>query len=68
MKITNFCIAKLLAYLYPDLAVLGSIPSITKLFSDKKIVDVGEVNQRHCVEESGPWLENVDQTHLVLAS
>ena len=27
-----------------------------------------EVNQRCCLEESGLWLENVDQGHLVLAS
>ena len=26
------------------------------------------VNQRHCFEESGQWLKNVDRTHLVLAS
>ena len=26
------------------------------------------VNQRRCLEESGQRLENVDQTHLVLAS
>ena len=26
------------------------------------------VNQRRSFEESGRWLENVDQTHLVLAS
>ena len=33
-----------------------------------KKVDLVEVNQGHCLEESGQWLENVDQTHLVLAS
>ena len=27
-----------------------------------------DVNQRHCLEERGQWLENVDSTHLVLAS
>ena len=32
------------------------------------MVDVAEVNQRQCLEESGQWLENVDRTHLVLAS
>ena len=25
-----------------------------------KIVDVAEVNQQRCLEESGLWLENVD--------
>ena len=30
-----------------------------------KITDIAEVNQRHWLEESGQWLENVD---LVLAS
>ena len=33
-----------------------------------KIIDVVEVNQWPWLEESGPWLENVDQTYLVLAS
>ena len=37
-------------------------------FSDEKIIYVAEVNQRCWLEESGQWLENVDQTHLVLAS
>ena len=39
--------------------------SITEL---RPIVDVVEVNQRGCLEESEQWSENVDQTHLVLAS
>ena len=26
------------------------------------------MNQWHCLEESGQWLENVDQTHQVLVS
>ena len=33
-----------------------------------KFVAVTEVNQQRCLEESGQWLENVDRTHLVLAS
>ena len=33
-----------------------------------KIVDVADVNLWRCLEKSGQWLENVDQTHLVLAS
>ena len=31
-------------------------------------MDVAEVNQRHWLEESRQWLENVDRTHLVLGS
>ena len=31
-------------------------------------VDVAEVYTRNCLEESGQFLENVDPTHLVLAS
>ena len=34
----------------------------------QKIVDVAKVNLRRCFEKSGQWLENVDRTHLVLAS
>ena len=33
-----------------------------------KFVAATEVNQQRCLEESGQWLENVDCTHLVLAS
>ena len=33
-----------------------------------KIIHVSEVNERHWLEESGLWLENVDNAHLVLAS
>ena len=33
-----------------------------------KIVDVPEFNQWRCLEKSGQWLENVDHTHLILAS
>ena len=36
--------------------------------SEAQIVNVAEVNHPCCFEESGQWLENVDQTHLVLAS
>ena len=32
------------------------------------MLDVAEVNQQCCLEESGQWLENVGWTHLVLAS
>ena len=50
-----------------DPAALGLIPSITKNIFEEKIVDVDEVNQWHCLEEIGQRLENVDQTHLILA-
>ena len=43
---------------------LGSIPSI----SGEIIVDVAEVNQWCCLEESEQRLENVDQTYPVLAN
>ena len=46
----------------PDPAALGSISNVLE------IVDVAEVNQQFCSEESGQRLENVDRTHLVLAS
>ena len=57
-----------LAYLLPDPAALGSIPGIPKKISKEKIVNVVAVNQWHCREERGQWLENVDGTHPVLAS
>ena len=37
-------------------------------FLEVNIVNVAEVNQWPCLEESGQWLENVDQTHLILTS
>ena len=37
-------------------------------FFEEKIINVAEVNSQHWLEESGQWLDNVDQTHLVLAS
>ena len=43
-------------------AAWGSNPSVLT------IMDVAEVNQQHWLVESGQWLENVDRTHLVLAS
>ena len=51
-----------------DPVAWGSIPSIPKKNLGKKIVDVAEVYQRGCLEESGHCLENVDQTHLVQTS
>ena len=38
-----------------------------KKFSGK-IINFAEVNQWCWLEDSGQWLENVDRTHLVLAS
>ena len=52
----------------PGPPALVSIPTVPEFFSEEKIADVAEVNQWHCLEESGQWLENVDRTHLVLAS
>ena len=49
-------------------AALDSIPSIPPKNFRGKVIDVAEVNQRHWVEESGLWHENVDRTHLHLAS
>ena len=43
------------------------LPVFQKMFRGN-IIDVAEVNQRRWLEESGQWLENVDRTHLVLAS
>ena len=37
-------------------------------FSEVKIVHVAEVNQWHCLEESGQRLENFNQTHQFLAA
>ena len=45
-----------------------SIPSVADFFSEEKMVDVVEVNEQCWLEESEQWLENVDQTHRVLAS
>ena len=39
-----------------------------EIFSEEKIVNVDEVNQRRCSEESGQRLENVYCMHLILAS
>ena len=38
------------------------------IFFGGKIIDVAWVNQQRWLEESGQWLENVDQTHVVQAS
>ena len=52
-------------------SILASRPSCTivpEIFSEEKNVHIAEVNQIRCFEESGQWLQNVDWTHLVLAS
>ena len=46
-------IAQWLAYLLPDPAAPGLITSVSKNVSEEKIVDIAEVNQWRCSEESG---------------
>ena len=59
--LSNRSIAQWLAYLLPDPATPGLIPSIPEIFfEEEKLSDVAAVNQRHCFEESGRLLENVD--------
>ena len=54
-------------YLFLNPAAPGLIRSIPKKMSGE-IVDISKVNYRCCLEESGQWPENVDRTHLALAS
>ena len=61
-------IAQWLAYLLTDPAAQGLIHNVYKKNSKEKIVDVAGINHLCCLEKSGRWLENVDPTHLVLAS
>ena len=35
----------------------SSIPSTPKNFSEENIVDISEVNQWRCLEDSGQWLD-----------
>ena len=56
----------MLAYLLPDPAAPGSIPSIPKKIQRKEMTNVAGVYCRRWLEESGQRLENVDPTHLVL--
>ena len=56
-------------------SILASGPSCTEFDSKssqknsvEKIVHAADLKQQHCLEKSGQCLENVDQTHLVLAS
>ena len=72
MLLLNICIyggsiAQSLAYLITDPTTLGSIPIIPPKNSEETIVQV-EVSVRHCLEESRQWLENIDETHQVVAS
>ena len=46
----------------------GFDPQALPNFYRGKIINVAEVNQQRWLEENGQWLENVDQTHLGLAS
>ena len=39
-----------------------------KQYSSEKIVNAAEVNQWHCLEESGHWPEKIYETQLVPAS
>ena len=55
-------IAQRLVCLLLDPAAPALILSVPKTFSEEKIVNVADVNQLRCLEESGLWLENVDQT------
>ena len=43
-------IAQWLTYLLPDPAAPGLNPSIPEIFSEEKIVNVAEVNQRRCLK------------------
>ena len=59
--------AQWLEYLLLDPAARGLIP-IYPIFSEEKIINIAEVNQPLWLEESGQRVENVDWTHLELAS
>ena len=50
-----------------EVVILLSSKKERKVFQST-IVDVAEVHQLPCFEESGQWLDNVDETHLALAS
>ena len=60
-------IAQWLAHLPLDLAATSSITSFSDFFQRKTNVQIEEFNQQRCSEKSGQWLENVHQTHLVVA-
>ena len=66
MSLSLGSIVQWLAYLPLDPATLGSNPNCKFPISPEE--KISEVHQWHWLEESGPWHENVDQTHLVLGS
>ena len=45
----------MLAYLVSGPAALGSIPSVPEFFSVEQNVNVAQVNQQPCLEESEEW-------------
>ena len=62
MQSTFSSIAHILASQLPGV----HFPEVPKFFKGK-IADVAEVNLRHCLQESGRWLENADGANVVLA-
>ena len=48
-----------LPYLLLNQAAPGLIPSIPQKICEEKNVDVAEVYQQRCLEESGQWLKYV---------
>ena len=50
-----------------DLAAPGLLPSIPQIYPEEKVVEVAEVNQWRCFEDSEQWLDKVERTHQVLA-
>ena len=46
---------------------LGSILAFPPKF-EQNIVNSAKVNKWRCLEENGQWLENVDQTQLLMGS
>ena len=61
-------IAQWLAYLLADSAAPCFNTSVPKKFSEEKYKPIAEVNLWRLLKESVEWPENVDQSHLVLAS
>ena len=62
------CIAQKVSILATGPCYPGIDSQHSWYFSEEKIVEVAEAYQRHCSEESGQGVENVDLTHLVQAS
>ena len=59
-------IAQWLAYLLLSQQPQVRFPAFSKKFQRKNCQWC--IGQRRCLEESGQWIENVDRSHLVLAS